>query len=61
MALAMIYVVNLRSFGWTLDLHVPWQSLALAPVLAVSAARLAGVYPAWKMAGASPAEALREE
>jgi putative ABC transport system permease protein len=29
--------------------------------LAVAAALLAGLYPAWKMAGAQPAEALRDE
>ena len=61
MAVVMIYVINRRSFGWTLSMEVPPAVLAQAVLLAVAAAVLAGLYPAWKMARTSPAVALREE
>lgn len=61
MAVVMIYVINRRSFGWTLDMAVPPELLVQAVLLSVAAAVLAGLYPAWKMARTSPALALREE
>jgi len=61
MAVVMVYVINRRSFGWTLSMEVPPEVLAQAVLLAVAAAVLAGLYPAWKMARTSPAVALREE
>jgi len=61
LALVLIYVVNLRSFGWTLQFQFQPLVLAQAIALAVGAAVLAGIYPAWKMARTSPALALREE
>jgi putative ABC transport system permease protein len=57
----MIFVVNKRSFGWTLEMQlglgVPAQAIALALVGAL----VAGLYPAWRMSRASPALALRGE
>jgi putative ABC transport system permease protein len=61
LAAVMIYVINRRSFGWTIQMEVPPQVLAEAVLLALAAALLAGLYPAWKMARTSPALALREE
>ena len=61
LAVVMIEVVNRRSFGWTLEMSVAPEILLQALVLAVGAAFLAGLYPAWKMSRTSPAEALREE
>ncbi|MEQ1857393.1 MAG: ABC transporter permease [Longimicrobiales bacterium] len=55
----MIFVVNKRSFGWTLDMQVGPLVLVQALALAVIAALLAGVYPAWRMSRTSPAVALR--
>ncbi len=61
LALVLIYVINRRSFGWTLELVVdPWLFVQ-ALVVAVCAALLAGIYPALRMARVSPAVALREE
>ncbi len=54
-------MINRRSFGWTLDVHVDPQILLQAVALAVLAALLAGLYPALRMAGTSPARALRED
>lgn len=57
----LIHVINLRSFGWTMQTSLnPWV-LAQALGLAVLAAVLAGLYPARRVARARPADALREE
>ena len=61
LAAVLVFVINRRSFGWTMPLDVAPLILAQGVLLAVTAALLAGLYPAWKMAAASAAEALREE
>jgi putative ABC transport system permease protein len=61
LALALIFVINQRSFGWTLQLYLSPEILLQALILAVLAATLAGLYPAWKTSRTSPALALREE
>ena len=61
LAVVMIFVINRRSFGWSLDMIVSPDILLQAAGLALIGALLAGVYPAWRMARTSPAEALREE
>jgi putative ABC transport system permease protein len=61
LASVLVYVINQRSFGWTLQLEVTPGILAQAVLLALVAAALAGLYPAWRMARANPAMALREE
>lgn len=61
LAYVLIYVINLRSFGWTLQMDVSPGILLQAVGLSVAAALLAGLYPAWQMANANPALALKEE
>ncbi len=61
LAAIMIFVINRRSFGWTIRMEVAPVILLQALLLALAAALLAGLYPAWKMARTSPALALREE
>ncbi|HEY2739149.1 MAG TPA: FtsX-like permease family protein [Thermoanaerobaculia bacterium] len=61
LAAIMIFVINRRSFGWTIHMLVTPAVLLEALGLALTAALLAGLYPAWKMARTSPALALREE
>ncbi|MEJ2418623.1 MAG: ABC transporter permease [Exilibacterium sp.] len=60
-AVVLIDVVNLRSFGWSLQFVVPPGVLVEAQILSVTAALLAGSYPALKAVYISPAHALREE
>jgi putative ABC transport system permease protein len=60
LAAALIFVVNRRSFGWTLQFSLTPGILLTALALALVAALLAGVYPAWRMAQSRPADALRE-
>ena len=61
LALVLVFVVNRRSFGWTLELTVGPGVLLEALVLAVAAAVLAGLLPAARVARTSPAVALRNE
>jgi putative ABC transport system permease protein len=61
LAAIMIYVINRRSFGWTIRMDWSPEVLAQAVALALGAALLAGIYPAFKMARTEPAAALREE
>ncbi|MGI9304515.1 MAG: ABC transporter permease, partial [Gammaproteobacteria bacterium] len=61
MSQQLVHVINRRSFGWTMQTHISPGVLIEALALAVVAALIAGLYPAWKMAHTSAAEALREE
>ena len=60
-AVALVRVINLRSFGWTMDLAVSLPPLFAAITLAVFAALLAGLYPAYQVMRVEPSAALREE
>jgi len=57
----LIDVINRRSFGWTMQHFLPESVLLEGIMLAVIAAVLAGIYPAWRVARIRPAMALREE
>jgi putative ABC transport system permease protein len=57
----LIYIINRRSFGWTLQMAVDPAPFIQALALAVVAALLAGIYPARRMAKMLTAEALRYE
>jgi putative ABC transport system permease protein len=61
LAWVMIFVVNKRSFGWTLRMEVGLEVVAQAVALALAGALIAGLYQSWRMARTSPAEALRGE
>ena len=61
LALVLVYVINLRSFGWTLELH--WDAWTFAQALTVSvvAAVLAAVQPMRRLLRSPIATALRQE
>lgn len=61
MAAAMTSAINRRSFGWTIPLEVDGSILAEAVLLALAAALLAGLLPAYRMSRTEPTEALRAE
>ena len=61
LAWVLVFVVNRRSFGWTMPLELSPLILLQGVALSVLAAVLAGLYPAWKMATALPADAVRDE
>jgi putative ABC transport system permease protein len=61
MAWVLIAVINRRAFGWQMDMIVEPIVLLTSLALAVGAALVAGLYPAWRAASARPALAMREE
>jgi putative ABC transport system permease protein len=50
LSLVLIYVINVQSFGWTIQFHLPWGFLAQATVAVVVATMVAGLYPARRAA-----------
>ena len=61
LAAVLVFVINQRSFGWTMPLSPAWRTLLSAPALGAAAGLVAGIYPAWRASRVVPAQALREE
>ncbi|MGH2538124.1 MAG: FtsX-like permease family protein [Candidatus Promineifilaceae bacterium] len=61
LAWILVYVINRRSFGWTLALDARPEHFAQALAIAVLAALLAGLYPALHAGRTVIATAVREE
>ncbi len=61
LAAVMVFVINKRSFGWTLDLTLEPELVMQSFALAVGGALLAGIYPAQRIAKAEAASVLRDE
>lgn len=59
MAWLLIWVINQRSFGWTMQLQLDPATLVQAVALAFVAATLAGIIPAWRLAKRVPARSLQ--
>lgn len=61
LATILIEVINVRSFGWTMQLRLEPGPLVLALAVSVLAALLAAIYPVRRLQRLSIAEALRQE
>lgn len=61
LALILVFIINRRSFGWTLQMQVDALPFVQALLVAVLAALIAGLYPAWRMGRMLTSEALRSE
>jgi putative ABC transport system permease protein len=61
LAMILVYIINKRAFGWTLDLQLDWLPFVQALGLAIAAALIAGLGPAWRMSRMPPAAVLRYE
>jgi putative ABC transport system permease protein len=46
----LIYVINVQSFGWTIQFHVPVAFLIQATIAVILATAVAGIYPAQRAA-----------
>jgi len=57
----LVHVILRRAFGWSMNFLVSPHILLEGVALAVLAALLAGLYPAWRSQAEPPAPALREE
>jgi putative ABC transport system permease protein len=61
LALLLIYVINLRSFGWTIQMQLWPAPFLQATLVGITSAVLAGVYPVMRLARRSIAGALWAE
>lgn len=61
LAVVLIFVINRRSFGWSMDLTLDPMLLLQSLLLAITAAMIAGMFPAFKMSRSNPVSSLREE
>jgi putative ABC transport system permease protein len=61
LAWLLVHVINRRSFGWTMDFVLTPRALVAGVSLAIGAALLAGVYPAWRASRIELGAALRED
>ncbi len=61
LSLILVYIINRRAFGWTLQMQVRPGPFGLAFAVAVIAALLAGLYPAWRISRMAAADAIRYE
>lgn len=59
LAWILVYIINRRSFGWTLQLQISPEPFLHALVIGISAALLAGLYPAYRIIHRNTAEAIR--
>jgi putative ABC transport system permease protein len=50
LSLVLIYVINVQSFGWTIQFTLPTTFLLQASVAVVVATAIAGIYPAHRAA-----------
>lgn len=61
LSIVLIYVINVQSFGWTIQFHLPTAFLVQAMVVVLAATTLAGAYPARLAAGFRPADEISTE
>lgn len=61
LSLLLVNVINKQSFGWTIQMIIPWGGLAQTVLLAGGATVVAGLLPAQWAARQSVGDGLREE
>ena len=61
MAWVLVFIINKRSFGWTLEFVPQVEYYLQAMSISIGAALIAGIYPAYRIARIPIAEALRTE
>lgn len=61
LALILIYIINRRAFGWTLQLQLDATPFLEALIVALLAALAAGILPTWHLSKQAAADAMRSE
>ncbi len=61
LAMVLLFVINVRSFGWTMQFYFVPDEFTQAFAVAVVAAVVAGLYPAFRITRLAVARALRSE
>jgi len=59
LALILVYIINRRSFGWTLQMQIIPGPFLQAFLFSILAALLAGLYPAYRIIKRNTSEAIR--
>ena len=60
-SLILIYVVNRQSFHWSMDLYLPWISLAALSIMLIAAAAATAVLSGRRAMSGETAQAVRED
>lgn len=61
LAMVLLFVINVRSFGWTMQFYFAPDEFIQAFAVAVVAAMVAGLYPAYRISRLAVTRALRSE
>jgi putative ABC transport system permease protein len=61
LSLVLIYVINVQSFGWTIQFHIPFGFLIQSTLLILAVTAVAGLYPASRAAKVEAVRFAREE
>jgi putative ABC transport system permease protein len=61
LAWILIHVINLRSFGWTMEMMLTPGLFLQAVLVALAAALLAGIYPAFRLGKTDISRTIRQE
>lgn len=61
LALILIHVINVRSFGWSLELILEYNYFIQALSISIIASLIAGIYPALRIKKLKTSEAIRSE
>ncbi len=61
LSLVLIYVINVQSFGWTIQFHLPLAFLIQSTLLILAVTGVAGLYPAARAARVDAIRVAREE
>ncbi len=61
LAFVLVYIINLRSFGWTIQLVLDPLTFAQALAVAMGSALLAAIYPMLRLSKIQIASAVRQE
>ena len=60
-SLILVYIINLRSFGWTIHFSFNWVSIGQTLVIAIISAGIAGIYPVYRIIRMKTIKVLRYE
>ena len=61
LSLILIYVINVQSFGWTIQFHFPLAFLVESSLLILAASAIAALYPAARAVKLKAVQFAREE
>jgi putative ABC transport system permease protein len=61
LAVVLIFVVNVQSFGWTIQFQIPWWFLLHSTLIILVVTALCGLYPATRAANIQAVRVVREE